>query len=148
MEPLQNAGGSLTPPKGYFQGVREICDKYGVLLIADEVITGFGRLGSWFGSIYYDFQPDIITFAKGIASTYMPLGGLIASDRIVETILDGPLGMYNHALTYAGHAVACAAALKNLEIIEREGVVENVAGLTPYLTERLSALTKHKIVGN
>lgn len=148
MEPLQNAGGSLTPPKGYFQGVREICDKYGVLFIADEVITGFGRLGAWFGSEYFGFQPDVITFAKGIASAYVPLGGLIASDRIVETILDGPVGMYNHALTYGGHPVACAAALKNLEIMEREGVIENVANLTPYLTEKLSEITKHKIVGD
>ena len=150
LEPLQNAGGSLTPPEGYFQGVRKLCDKYGILLIADEVITGFGRLGNWFGSAHYDFQPDIITFAKGIASAYVPLGGVIASDRVVETILDGPLGMYNHALTYGGHPVACAAALKNLEIMEREGVVENVAALCPYFAEKLGEIAdKHRnIVGD
>lgn len=150
MEPLQNAGGSLTPPVGYFQGVRELCDKYGILMIADEVITGFGRLGEWFGSIHYGFQPDMIVFAKGIASAYMPLGGIVASDRIVETILDGPVGMFNHALTYSGHPVACAAALKNLEIMEREGVVENVKQLSPYLAEKLGEVAeKHsRIVGD
>lgn len=151
MEPLQNAGGSLKPPTAeYFQGVRALCDKYGILLIADEVITGFGRLGSWFGSKHYGFQPDMITFAKGIASAYMPLGGVIASDRIIETVLDGPLGMFNHALTYGGHPVACAAALKNLEIMEREGVVENVAALTPYLEEQLGGVRdRHQdIVGD
>ncbi|WP_125098554.1 aspartate aminotransferase family protein [Leucobacter chromiireducens] len=138
MEPLQNAGGSLTPPTpDYFPGVRALCDKYGILLIADEVITGFGRLGSWFGSIHYGFQPDMITFAKGIASAYVPLGGVIASDRVIETVLDGQLGMFNHALTYGGHPVACAAALKNLEIMERESVVDNVAELSPYLAEKL-----------
>ncbi|MBL3699114.1 aspartate aminotransferase family protein [Leucobacter luti] len=151
MEPLQNAGGSLTPPTPeYFPGVRALCDKYGILLIADEVITGYGRLGSWFGSTHYGFQPDMITFAKGIASAYMPLGGVIASDRIIETVLDGSLGMFNHALTYGGHPVACAAALKNLEIMERERVVENVAELTPYLGEQLAAVAaKHqRIVGD
>ena len=151
MEPLQNAGGSLTPPTpDYFPGVRALCDKYGILLIADEVITGYGRLGSWFGSEHYGFQPDMITFAKGIASAYMPLGGVIASDRIIETVLDGPLGMFNHALTYGGHPVACAAALKNLEIMEREGVVENVAKLSPYLAQKLGEVAqKHaKIVGD
>ncbi|WP_309131259.1 aspartate aminotransferase family protein [Brevibacterium sp.] len=147
MEPLQNAGGSLTPPAGYFQGVRELCDKYGILMIADEVITGYGRLGSWFGSDHYGFQPDMITFAKGIASAYMPLGGVIASDQIIETVLDGPVGMFNHALTYGGHPVACAAALKNLEIMEREGVVENVAELSPYLGEKLDGLAqKHSVI--
>ncbi|QBE49317.1 aspartate aminotransferase family protein [Leucobacter triazinivorans] len=151
MEPLQNAGGSLTPPTPeYFAGVRALCDTYGILMIADEVITGFGRLGSWFGSQHYGFQPDMIVFAKGIASAYMPLGGVIASDRIIETVLDGPVGMFNHALTYGGHPVACAAALKNLEIMEREGVVENVAELSPYLEQQLAAVAqKHAgIVGD
>lgn len=151
MEPLQNAGGSLKPPTPeYFAGVRALCDKYGILMIADEVITGFGRLGRWFGSQHYDFQPDMIVFAKGIASAYMPLGGVIASDRIIETVLDGPVGMFNHALTYGGHPVACAAALKNLEIMEREGVVENVAELSPYLEEKLTGVAqKHaRIVGD
>lgn len=150
MEPLQNAGGSLTPPPGYFQGVRELCDKHGILMIADEVITGFGRLGDWFGSVHYGFQPDMIVFAKGIASAYMPLGGVVASDRIIETVLDGPVGMFNHALTYGGHPVACAAALKNIEIMEREGVVENVAKLSPYLAEKLGEIANNhaSIIGD
>lgn len=151
MEPLQNAGGSLKPPTPeYFAGVRALCDTHGIVLIADEVITGFGRLGSWFGAQHYDFQPDMIVFAKGIASAYMPLGGIIASDRIIETVLDGPVGMFNHALTYGGHPVACAAALKNLEIMEREGVVENVAALSPYLEAKLAEVaSKHAgIVGD
>ena len=151
MEPLQNAGGSLTPPTPeYFTGVRALCDKYGILMIADEVITGFGRLGEWFGAIHYGFQPDMIVFAKGIASAYMPLGGIIASDAIIETILDGPVGMFNHALTYSGHPAACAAALKNLEIMEREGVVANVAELSPYLSEKLDEVAQQhaKIVGD
>lgn len=149
MEPMQNAGGSLTPPKGYFAGVREICDKYGILLIADEVITGYGRLGAWFGSEFYGFQPDMLVFAKGIASAYMPLGGVVASDHVIDTVLDGPVGMFNHALTYGGHPAACAAALKNLEIMEREGVVRNVAELSPYLAEKLGEIRdKFAFVGD
>lgn len=151
MEPLQNAGGSLTPPTAeYFTGVRELCNRYGILMIADEVITGYGRLGSWFGSIHYGFEPDMITFAKGIASAYVPLGGVIAKDEIVETILDGPVGMFNHALTYGGHPVACAAALKNLEVMERVGAVENVAELSPYLGQQLSEVARRhpRIVGD
>ena len=147
MEPLQNAGGSLTPPTPeYFAGVRDLCDRYGILFIADEVITGFGRLGEWFGAIHYGFQPDIITFAKGVASAYVPLGGLIASDRVIETVLDGPVGMFNHALTYSGHPVACAAALKNLEIMERLGVVENVASLSPHFGEALAGIAERHAV--
>lgn len=151
MEPLQNAGGSLTPPTAdYFPRVRELCDKYGILFIADEVITGFGRLGSWFGSIHYGFQPDIITFAKGIASAHVPLGGFVASDHIIETVLDGPVGMFNHALTYSGHPAACAAALKNLEIMERLGVVEHVADVAPYFAEALDRVAQRhsNIVGD
>ncbi|MEB3370908.1 aspartate aminotransferase family protein [Saccharopolyspora mangrovi] len=148
MEPLQNAGGSLTPPEGYFQGVREICDRHGILLIADEVITGFGRLGEWFGSIHYGFQPDIITFAKGIASAYVPLGGLIAADRIIETVLDGPAGMYNHALTYGGHPVACAAALANLEIMRRLDVPGHVRATRSTFAAALEPLRDNPLVGD
>ncbi|MER7014243.1 aspartate aminotransferase family protein [Saccharopolyspora sp. NPDC000359] len=148
MEPLQNAGGSLTPPAGYFQGVREICDRHGILLIADEVITGFGRLGAWFGSTHYGFQPDIITFAKGIASAHVPLGGVIADDRIIETVLDGPAGMYNHALTYGGHPVACAAALANLDIMRRLDVLGNVAATSSTFAAELERLRAIPIVGD
>jgi adenosylmethionine-8-amino-7-oxononanoate aminotransferase len=125
MEPVQNAGGSFTPPAGYWQGVRAICDKYGVLLCADEVITGFGRLGSWFGSELYDIQPDLITCAKGLSSAYASIGAVIAADHIVAPFLDDT-AMYAHGITFGGHPVQCAIALKNIEIMKRERVVENV----------------------
>jgi adenosylmethionine-8-amino-7-oxononanoate aminotransferase len=125
MEPVQNAGGAFTPPAGYWKGVREICDKYGVLLCADEVITGFGRLGSWFGSEHYDIQPDMITCAKGLSSAYASIGAVIASDRVIEPFM-GETAMYAHGITFGGHPVQCAIALKNLEIMKRERIVENV----------------------
>jgi len=125
MEPVQNAGGAFTPPAGYWKGVREICDKYGVLLCADEVITGFGRLGSWFGSEHYDIKPDMITCAKGLSSAYASIGAVVASDRVVEPFLDDA-SMYTHGITFGGHPVQAAIALKNLEIMKRERVVENV----------------------
>jgi len=125
MEPVQNAGGAFTPPAGYWRGVREICDKYGVLLCADEVITGFGRLGSWFGSEHYDIKPDMITCAKGLSSAYASIGAVVASDRVVEPFLDDT-SMYTHGITFGGHPVQCAIALKNIEIMKREQIVENV----------------------
>jgi adenosylmethionine-8-amino-7-oxononanoate aminotransferase len=125
MEPVQNAGGAFTPPAGYWQGVREICDKYEVLLCADEVITGFGRLGSWFGSEHYDIKPDMITCAKGLSSAYASIGAVVASDRVVEPFLDDS-SMYTHGITFGGHPTQCAIALKNIEIMKRERVVENV----------------------
>jgi adenosylmethionine-8-amino-7-oxononanoate aminotransferase len=125
MEPVQNAGGSFTPPAGYWQGVRAICDKYGILLCADEVITGFGRLGSWFGSELYDIRPDLITCAKGLSSAYASIGAVVAGDHVVEPFLDDT-AMYAHGITFGGHPVQCAVALKNLEIMKRERVVENV----------------------
>jgi adenosylmethionine-8-amino-7-oxononanoate aminotransferase len=125
MEPVQNAGGAFTPPAGYWKGVRAICDKYGVLLCADEVITGFGRLGSWFGSEHYDIQPDMITCAKGLSSAYASIGAVVASDRVIEPFM-GETAMYAHGITFGGHPVQCAIALKNLEIMKRERIVENV----------------------
>jgi adenosylmethionine-8-amino-7-oxononanoate aminotransferase len=125
MEPVQNAGGSFTPPAGYWKGVREICTKYGVLLCADEVITGFGRLGSWFGSEHYDIQPDLITCAKGLSSAYASIGAVVVADHIVEPFMT-ETAMYAHGLTFGGHPVQCAIALKNIEIMKRERVVENV----------------------
>ncbi len=125
MEPVQNAGGAFTPPAGYWQGVREICDRHGVLLCADEVITGFGRLGSWFGSELYDIQPDMITCAKGLSSAYASIGAVVASDRVIEPFL-GETAMYAHGITFGGHPVQCAIALKNIEIMKRERIVENV----------------------
>ncbi|HEV7134714.1 MAG TPA: aspartate aminotransferase family protein [Gaiellaceae bacterium] len=125
MEPVQNAGGAFTPPAGYWKGVRAICDKYGVLLAADEVITGFGRLGSWFGSELYDIKPDLITCAKGLSSAYASIGAVIAADHVVEPFLDDT-AMYAHGITFGGHPVQCAIALKNIEIMKRERIVENV----------------------
>jgi adenosylmethionine-8-amino-7-oxononanoate aminotransferase len=125
MEPVQNAGGAFTPPQGYWQGVRAICDRYGILLCADEVITGFGRIGEWFGSEVYDIGPDLVTCAKGLSSAYASIGALIATDRVVEPFLSGDAD-YTHGITFGGHPVQCAIALKNIEIMKRERVVENV----------------------
>jgi adenosylmethionine-8-amino-7-oxononanoate aminotransferase len=125
MEPVQNAGGSFMPPAGYWRGVREICTKYEILLCADEVITGFGRLGAWFGSELYDIRPDLITCAKGLSSAYASIGAVVAADHVVAPFLDDT-AMYAHGITFGGHPVQCAIALKNLEIMRRERVVENV----------------------
>ena len=125
MEPVQNAGGCFTPPAGYWKGVREICDRYDVLLSADEVITAFGRLGYWFGSERYDIRPDIVTSAKGLSSSYAAIGAVIATDRVMEPFLDAT-SMYSHGITFGGHPVMCAIALKNIEIMKREGIVDHV----------------------
>jgi adenosylmethionine-8-amino-7-oxononanoate aminotransferase len=147
MEPVQNAGGTFTPPEGYFQGVRAICDEYGILLVADEVICGFGRLGEWFGSTRYDIRPDIVTFAKGIASAHVPLGGVLMTDRIAGPFLEGTT-VLNHGITYGGHPVSAAVALKNLEVMEREDVLGNVRRNEPYFQEILEKLAEKPIVGD
>jgi adenosylmethionine-8-amino-7-oxononanoate aminotransferase len=147
MEPVQNAGGTFTPPAGYFEGVRRICDEHGVLLVADEVICGFGRLGEWFGSIRYDIQPDLITFAKGIGSAYVPLGGVIMTDRVAAPFLEGTT-VVNHGITYGGHPVATAVALKNLEVMEREDVIGNVRRNEEYFRGALARLAEKPIVGD
>jgi len=147
MEPVQNAGGSFTPPAGYWQGVRAICDKYGVLLAADEVITGFGRLGSWFGSELYDIKPDLITCAKGLSSAYASIGAVIAADHVVEPFLDNS-AMYAHGITFGGHPVQCAIALKNIEIMKREQVVENVRDNGDAFRATLSQLLDLPIAGD
>jgi adenosylmethionine-8-amino-7-oxononanoate aminotransferase len=125
MEPVQNAGGAFTPPEGYWRGVRELCDRYEILLCADEVITGFGRLGAWFGSDRYDIRPDLVTCAKGLSSAYASIGAVIATDRVMEPFLQGER-MYTHGITFGGHPVQAAIALKNLEIMRREKIVEHV----------------------
>jgi adenosylmethionine-8-amino-7-oxononanoate aminotransferase len=125
MEPVQNAGGALTPPAGYWPGVREICDRYQVLLCADEVITGFGRLGAWFGSELYDIRPDLVTCAKGLSSAYASIGAVVAADHVIQPFL-GEKEMYAHGITFGGHPVQAAIALKNLEIMQRERIVERV----------------------
>ena len=144
-EPVQGAGGVIIPPDSYWPEIRRICDKYGILLIADEVITGFGRLGRWFAS--EPFKPDLITFAKGVTSGYVPLGGVLVSDRVADVLI-AQGGDFNHGFTYSGHPVACAAALENLRIIEEEGLVERVANDTgPYLKQAFGALADHPLVG-
>jgi adenosylmethionine-8-amino-7-oxononanoate aminotransferase len=148
VEPLQNSGGSLVPPAGYCEGLRVLCDRYGLLLVADEVITGFGRLGEWFGSTRYGLQPDLLVFAKGITSGYAPLGGVVASNDVVETVLNGPRRSFVHGITYGGHPVACTAGLANIAIMEREGVLDHVRGTHDQLRGSLEKLTGHPLVGD
>jgi adenosylmethionine-8-amino-7-oxononanoate aminotransferase len=147
MEPVQNAGGAFTPPRGYWQGVRAICDRYGILLCADEVITGFGRLGEWFGSVLYDIRPDLVTCAKGLSSAYASIGAVIATDRVVEPFLSGD-ATYTHGITFGGHPVQCAVALKNIEIMKRERVVENVRDNQDDFRATLAQLLELPIVGD
>jgi adenosylmethionine-8-amino-7-oxononanoate aminotransferase len=147
MEPVQNAGGSFTPPRGYFAGVREICDRYGILLCADEVITGWGRVGAWFGSERYDIRPDLFTTAKGLSSSYGVIGAVVARDAIIEPFLEAKR-MYAHGITFGGHPVQCAVALKNIEIMKREGIVDHVAASEGALQESLDQLLELPIVGD
>jgi adenosylmethionine-8-amino-7-oxononanoate aminotransferase len=147
MEPVQNAGGSFTPPAGYFQGVRELCDRHGILLCADEVITGFGRCGAWFASELYDVRPDLLTCAKGLSSAYASIGAVVARDAVMEPFLEGSR-TYTHGITFGGHPVACAIALKNLEIMKRERVVEHVQQDGPMLRDRLASLLELPIAGD
>jgi adenosylmethionine-8-amino-7-oxononanoate aminotransferase len=147
MEPVQNAGGAFTPPAGYFQGIRALCDEYEILLCADEVITGFGRVGAWFGSERYDIRPDIVTCAKGLSSAYASIGAVIATDRVMEPFLQGER-MYTHGVTFGGHPVAAAIALKNLEIMRREKIVEHVASQQGTVRETLAQLLDLPIVGD
>ena len=147
MEPVQNAGGAFTPPEGYWRGVREICDRYEILLCADEVITGFGRLGAWFGSERYDIRPDLVTCAKGLSSAYAAIGAVIATDKVMEPFLEGPR-MYTHGITFGGHPVQAAIALKNLEIMRREKIVERVADQQDVVRAKLEQLLDLPIVGD
>jgi adenosylmethionine-8-amino-7-oxononanoate aminotransferase len=147
MEPVQNAGGAFTPPTGYWQGVREICDRYGILLCCDEVITGFGRLGSWFGSELYDIRPDLITSAKGLSSAYAAIGAVVATERVMEPFLDES-STFAHGITFGGHPVQCAVALKNIEIMQRERIVEHVHDNSDAFRATLSQLLELPIVGD
>jgi adenosylmethionine-8-amino-7-oxononanoate aminotransferase len=147
MEPVQNAGGCFTPPDGYFQRVREICDEYNVLMISDEVICSWGRLGEWFGAQRYDYQPDIITTAKGLTSAYAPMGAVIASDRVAEPFMHGTES-FAHGFTFAGHPVCAAVALANIDAMEREGIVENVRRNEGAFREMLDSLRDIPIVGD
>ena len=148
-EPVQGAGGVIVPPDDYFERVRAICTKYDVLLIADEVITGFGRTGRWFGLERYGVEPDIIQFAKGITSGYIPLGGIGVSDRIGEAINSVPPSRrWMHAFTYSGHPTCCAVALKNIEILEREALIDRAATSGARMLEELRTLESLDGVGN
>jgi adenosylmethionine-8-amino-7-oxononanoate aminotransferase len=147
MEPVQNAGGCFTPPEGYFQRVREICDQYDVLLISDEVICSWGRLGEWFGAQRYGFQPDLITTAKGLTSAYAPMGAVIASDRVMEPFLEDG-NMFLHGFTFAGHPIAAAVALANIAAMEEEGVLENVREHEDEFAATLDSLRDIPIVGD
>jgi adenosylmethionine-8-amino-7-oxononanoate aminotransferase len=147
MEPVQNSGGAFTPPMGYWQGVRELCDRYDILLSADEVITGFGRIGAWFASERYDIRPDIITAAKGLSSSYAAIGAVIATDRVAEPFLD-QYSMYTHGITFGGHPVQAAVALKNIEIMKRERIVEHVREKEDVFRAKLATLLDLPIVGD
>jgi adenosylmethionine-8-amino-7-oxononanoate aminotransferase len=147
LEPVQNAGGCFTPPDGYFQRVREICDEYDVLLISDEVICAWGRLGEWFGADRYGYRPDIITTAKGLTSAYAPLGAVIVSDRLAEPFLTGT-NSFTHGFTFGGHPVCAAVAMANLDAFEREGVIDNVRANEPALRAMLESLRDLPIVGD
>jgi putrescine aminotransferase len=144
-EPVQGAGGVIVPPDSYWPEIQRIRDSHEILLIADEVITGFGRTGNWFGSDTYAIRPDIMTIAKGLSSGYLPIGGSIVSRRVAEVIAGDE---FNHGYTYSGHPVACAVALENLRIMEDEGVIEHVREVAhPYLASRWAALAEHPLVG-
>jgi adenosylmethionine-8-amino-7-oxononanoate aminotransferase len=147
LEPVQNAGGCFTPPDGYFAGVRELCDRHGILLVADEVITGFGRLGYWFGSERYDIRPDLVTIAKGLSSAHASIGAVVASDRLLEPFLEGKR-TYTHGITFGGHPVAAAVALKNIEIMKRERIVEHVREQEPRFRQTIEQLLDLEIVGD
>jgi adenosylmethionine-8-amino-7-oxononanoate aminotransferase len=147
LEPVQNAGGCFTPPDGYFQRIREICDEYKVLMISDEVICAWGRLGEWFGAQRYDYQPDLITTAKGITSAYAPMGAVIVSDRIADPFMSGT-SSFTHGFTFGGHPVAAAVALANIDAFEREGILEGVRSREAEFRAMLDSLRDLPIVGD
>jgi putrescine---pyruvate transaminase len=141
-EPIQQGFGAYAPPRIYWEIVRDICDRYGILLIIDEVICGFGRTGKWFGVQHFDIEPDMITMAKGLTSGYVPLGGVGCTDRVLE-----PIDVFQHLHTYGNHPVSCAAALENLDIMDRENLIERAAEIGAYFLDGLKTLEKHRIVG-
>ena len=147
MEPVQNAGGCFTPPEGYFQRIREICDHYNVLMISDEVICSWGRLGEYFGAERFGYQPDIITTAKGITSAYAPMGAVIASDRVFEPFLEGT-NSFMHGLTFGGHPMAAAVAMANLDVFEEEDILDNVRTNEPVMRSMLESMRDIPIVGD
>jgi adenosylmethionine-8-amino-7-oxononanoate aminotransferase len=147
LEPVQNQGGCLTPPAGYFAGVRALCDRYDILLLADEIITGFGRLGSWFASELYDIRPDLISIGKGLSSTYASISAVVASEKVVAPF-EQPGVKFHHGNTFGGHPTQCAIALRNIEIMEREGIMEHVTEKQHELRSMLATLFDLPIVGD
>ena len=148
MEPVQNSGGAIVPPPGYLERVREICDRYGILFIADEVICGFGRVGGWFGSAELGVRPDIITTAKGITSGYAPLGAAIVGKHVADAFIGGEGDKFMHGITFGGHPASCAAALANIAIIEREALHERARSMGDYMMRELrAAVGDHPNVG-
>lgn len=146
-EPVQGAGGVIIPPKTYWPEIQRICKKYDVLLVSDEVICGFGRTGQWFGCQTFGYQPDMITFAKGVTSGYLPLGGVLVGDRVARVLIEEG-GDFNHGFTYSGHPVTCAVALENIAILKRENLVTRIHDdVGPYLKEKFEALLDHPLVG-
>ena len=149
LEPVQNGGGCFPPPEGYFQRVREICDEHGVLLISDEVICAFGRLGTWTGAERYGYEPDLLTFAKGVTSAYAPMGGVAFTDRIADSLAQEPTSMFLHGATFGGHPVSSAVALANLQVFEDLDVLGNVQANGAWFGEQFRRLQDdHEIVGH
>jgi putrescine aminotransferase len=146
-EPVQGAGGVIIPPDTYWPEIQRICDEYGILLISDEVITGFGRLGEWFGADYFGTRPDLMPFAKGVTSGYLPLGGVLVGDRVADVMIEKG-GEFFHGYTYSGHPAACAVAIANIRLIQQQGLVDRVkSDIGPYLQERWHKLREHPLVG-
>ncbi len=146
-EPVQGAGGVIIPPETYWPEIQRIVDQYGILLISDEVICAFGRLGHWFAYEKFGYRPDLVTFAKGVTSGYIPLGGVMVGGRVAQVLIDKG-GEFNHGYTYSGHPVACAVALANLELMERENLPGRVRDdIGPYLAEQFETLKAHPLVG-
>ncbi len=146
-EPIQGAGGVVIPPASYWPEIQKICDKHGILLVTDEVICGFGRLGAWFGADYYGVKPDLMTFAKGVSSGYLPLGGVMVGDRVGDVLIEKG-GEFFHGYTYSGHPASCAVAIETLNILKREKLVDRVRDdIGPYLQKKWHRLAEHPLVG-
>jgi putrescine aminotransferase len=146
-EPVQGAGGVIIPPDTYWPEIQRICDEHGILLVADEVITGFGRLGEWFGSQFYGIEPDLIVFAKAVNSGYLPLGGVLVGDRVADSLVEEG-GEFYHGFTHSGNPVSCAVAIATLEVMRREGIVERVRDdIASYFAKLWQSLGDHPLVG-
>lgn len=146
-EPVQGAGGVVIPPESYWPEIERICKEYDILLISDEVICGFGRLGHWFGADHYQTTPDFMPIAKGLSSGYLPIGGVVVSERVAR-VLSGPGGEFNHGYTYSGHPVCAAVAAECIRIMQREKIVERVhSTISPYLQQRWAKFSEHRLVG-